>query len=120
MLYLLFISYTILFCWLISRLSFFKKTGLGSRLLISLFLIRIIASLVGCYFNLYYYPFSDTLFFHKEGIVEYEMLFKDPSAYFTNIFIEISSQGVAYFYQFNSSGNNRQSVRIITRQVRIG
>lgn len=88
MLYLLFIGYTILFCWLISRLSFFKKSGLGSRVLISLFLVRIIASLIGCYYNLYYYPFSDVLNFHKEGIIEYELLFKNPSEYFFNIFYD--------------------------------
>ncbi|MEO6134257.1 MAG: hypothetical protein ABIP35_03825 [Ginsengibacter sp.] len=59
---------------------------MGTRILISLFLLRVLASLVGCYFNLYYYPFSDTLIFHKEGIIEFDLLFKNPADYFTSIF----------------------------------
>lgn len=86
MFYLLFIAYTVLFCWLITRIKFFKQSGLGSRLLILLFLLRVVASLIGCYFNLYYYPFSDSLTFHKEGIIEFDILFNNPGEYFTNIF----------------------------------
>lgn len=88
MFYLLFIAYIFIFCWLITRIKFFKQSGLGTRILITLFLFRVAASLIGCYFNLYYYPFSDTLIFHKEGIIEYDLLFKNPGAYFTNIFFD--------------------------------
>ena len=88
MFYFLFIAYLLLFCWLIGRIKLFKSTGLGTRILITLFLLRVLASLVGCYFNLYYYPFSDTLIFHKEGIVEFDLLFKNPADYFTNIFFD--------------------------------
>ncbi len=84
--YLLFIFYTILFCWLITRLKFFKKSGLGNRLLIILFLIRIISGLASCYINAYYYPVSDAVKFHKDGIVEFNLLFNNPYEYLTNIF----------------------------------
>ncbi len=84
--YLLFIFYTILFCWLITRLKFFKNSGLSNRLLIILFLIRIIAGLVNCYINVYYYPVSDALKFHEDGIAEFNLLFNHPYEYLTNIF----------------------------------
>lgn len=84
--YLLFIFYTILFCWLITRLKFFKKSGLSNRLLIILFLIRIISGLASCYVNVYYYPVSDAVQFHKDGIVEFNLLFNNPYEYLNNIF----------------------------------
>ncbi len=84
--YLLFTSYTILFCWLITRLNFFKKSGLSTRLLIILFLIRIISGLVSCYINVYYYPVSDALKFHEDGLEEFNLLFNNPYEYLTNIF----------------------------------
>ncbi|MDQ6844309.1 MAG: hypothetical protein M3Z92_08165, partial [Bacteroidota bacterium] len=84
--YLLFIFYAIFFCWLITRIKFFTESGLSNRLLIILFLIRIIASLANDYINLYYYPVSDSVSFHEQGIVEYNLLFSNVREYFTNIF----------------------------------
>lgn len=84
--YLLFIFYTIVFCWLITRLKFFKKSGLGNRVFITLFLIRVICGLVNGYINLYYYPISDAIEFHKQGLAEYHTLFNNPYGYLTNIF----------------------------------
>ena len=84
--YLLFIFYTIIFCWMITRLKFFKKSGLGNRLLIILFLIRVIFGLVNGYINLYYYPISDAVEFHKQGLAEYHILFTNQYEYLTNIF----------------------------------
>lgn len=86
MFYLLFIFYSVLFCWLITRIKFFRKSGLPIQTLIVLFIIRIFSLLVGCYFNLYVLPVSDSLTFHHMGIVEFNLLFKNPHEYFVNIF----------------------------------
>jgi hypothetical protein len=59
---------------------------LSSKILISLFLIRVVAALVSGYFNLYLIPFSDSLGFHQNGIAEYHLLFNNPGEYFTKIF----------------------------------
>lgn len=84
--YLLFIFYLLVFCWLLTRINFFKEPTLGRRVLILLFLIRVIAGLVNGYLIFNYYPVADTAYFQHEGIAEYELLFHNTSEYFTNIF----------------------------------
>ncbi len=84
--YLLFIFYLLIFCWLISRLNFFKNSGIATNTLVILFLVRIAAGFVNSYINLYHYATSDVVEFQKEGIAEYNLLFHHPLEYLTNIF----------------------------------
>lgn len=86
MIYLLFLVYCFIFCWLITRIRFFTESGLSNKILITLFIIRIFTLIVGCYFNLYYFPVSDSVAFHEMGIKEFHLLFQNPSEYFENIF----------------------------------
>ena len=92
MIYLLFIFYCILFCWLITRIKFFKESGIPKRLLLSLFVLRILALIIGSYLNLYYFPFSDSLTLHNMGIEEYHLLLRNPHEYLTNIFHGYSTE----------------------------
>ena len=101
--YLLFIFYLVLFCWLITRIKFFKQSGLNKRILILLFLIRVIASLITCYINLYYFPVSDSLIFHNGGIVEYNLLFQNTREYFSNIFQDNHPNGYTRFLDSSDS-----------------
>jgi len=55
-------------------------------MIVILFLLRVAAGVLNGYVNLYYYPGTDTAFFHREGLIEYHLLFNDPKEYFTNIF----------------------------------
>ncbi len=84
--YLLFILYLLLFCWLITRLNFFKNSGIASNVLIILFLIRMASGFLNSYINLYHYAVSDVTEFHKQGLIEYDLLFHNPREYLTNIF----------------------------------
>ncbi len=84
--YLLFFIYVLLFCFLITRLRFFRISGLGSRTLIALFVVRILAGLANSYINVFYYPVSDAVAFHEQGIQEYNLLFNNTVEYLTNIF----------------------------------
>ena len=86
MFYFLFIFYFILFCWLITRIKFFAQSGISKKLLLLLFSLRVAMSLVTCYFNLYFFPVSDSLAFHNGGLIEYELLFTNPHEYLVNIF----------------------------------
>ncbi len=110
MFYLLFVFYLLLFCWLITRINFFTQSGLSNRFLIILFLIRIIVSLVTCYFNLYYFPVSDSLAFHNGGIDEYNLLFHNPHEYFINFFQDTHKNGYSRFLDTSDSyWNNTKS-----------
>lgn len=114
MLYLLFIFYCILFCWLITRIKFFTQSGLSQRVLIILFLLRIVASLISSYFNLYYYPFSDSLTFHNSGIIEYDLMSSNPHEYFTNLFTDSYNNSYSGILDTtNSFWNNTKSMIII-------
>ena len=86
MTFLLFIFYCIVFCWLITRIRFFKESGLSARLLITFFLLRILVLIINCYVNLYYLPVSDSVILNKMGIDEFHLLFQNPHEYLVNIF----------------------------------
>ena len=119
MFYLLFIFYFFLFCWLISRLKFFSKSGLSSKILITLFLLRVIASLVSNYFNYYYYQLSDPLSFHNYGIEEYNLLFSNPRKYLTNIFIDTRSNNYSGFFGTSNSFWNDTRSNVIIKLLSI-
>lgn len=103
MIYLLFIFYSILFCWLLTRIQFFTQSGLSVRILISLFLLRILALIVSSYINLYYVPVSDSVVFHKMGIDEFNLLFHNPREYLTNIYHGYSSEQYSRFLDDSKS-----------------
>ncbi len=113
MLYLLFIVYLAFFCWLITRVKFFTNSGLSSKVLVSLFLIRISMSLLTCYINLYYLPVSDSVAFHNGGIDEYHLLFSDPATWVISIFQDSHQNGYAGFLEVtNSYWNDTRSTLI--------
>lgn len=84
--YLFFFIYLALFCWLLTKIKFIKDAGIDKRIIISLFVLRVVAGVVNGYINLYHYADTDAALFHQEGIIEYNLLFSDPGEYFTNIF----------------------------------
>jgi len=111
LIYLLFIAYCFLFCWLITRIRFFTESGLSNRVLITLFIIRIFTLIVGCYFNLYYFPVSDSVAFHEMGINEFHLLFQDPHEYFVNIFHAKSLESYSRLLDdSNSYWNNLRNI----------
>jgi hypothetical protein len=89
--------YLICICILITKISFFKKSGLNNYWLIGLFLIKITA---GCMYGWFYsqpayLPTSDSWKYFNLSINETDWLLKDPIAFIKDIFS----------YGYNSSGN---------------
>ncbi|MEP6616209.1 MAG: hypothetical protein ABJA57_06495 [Ginsengibacter sp.] len=112
--YTLFFVYLVFFCWLLTRIKFITTTGLGNKLIIILFLCRIIAGAVNGYINLYFYQQTDTLFFHLQGIAEYHLLFHDPRAYLSDLFQNNYQEGYSrIFDSTNSFWNDLRSNLII-------
>ena len=88
MTYFLFAIYLVFFCWLITRVQFFKKTGLSNQWLIGLFLIKVAAGIAyGWFFTTIpdYKNSADTWKFFYQGIKDEQLLFSDPLKYFTSI-----------------------------------
>jgi hypothetical protein len=117
--YLLFIFYSVLFCWLITRIKFFRKSGLSDQTLIFLFIIRIFSLLVGCYFNLYVLPVSDSLTFHHMGIEEFNLLFKNPHEYFINIFNNPYVHGYSRLLEDSNSFWNNLRTNLIAKMLSV-
>jgi hypothetical protein len=119
LLYFLFAIYLVIFCWLLTRIKFFKKSGLGNYFLIGLFLIRIIVALINGYISLYYYPATDISVFQLEGIAEYELLFHHPVEYLTNIFQNSHSKGYGNFLESSDSFWNDTRSNLIIKMLSI-
>jgi len=94
---LVFILYFILFSWLITRISFFKKSGLNRWLLVALFAIKIFGGLAYAWFYSLpaYHANSDTFRFFQYSLAETQMLLKNPWHFVQDLFS----------YGYNESGN---------------
>ncbi|MDB5222907.1 MAG: hypothetical protein JWN83_1574 [Chitinophagaceae bacterium] len=110
--YLFFFIYLGLFCWLLTKIKFITDTGIDKRVIVILFLVRIIAGVINGYVNLYHYTGTDIAFFHQEGITEYHLLFNDPVEYFTNIF-KYHNQNSGLLDITDSFWNNLRSVLMV-------
>ncbi|HWB24706.1 MAG TPA: hypothetical protein VG738_04460 [Chitinophagaceae bacterium] len=93
----IFIAYFVLFCWLVTRTSFFVKSGLPKRVLIALFAAKIIAGAAYAWFYSLpqYIAGSDTWRFFDASKPETDFLLKDPIGFIKDIF----------HYGYNNAGN---------------
>ncbi len=85
----IFIFYLLLFSFIITKISFFNKSGLTNWELISLFSIKIIAGIA--YARFYrlpqYYQGSDTWRFYNLSLEESKWLLHDPLAFIKDLFV---------------------------------
>lgn len=117
--YFLFVLFIILCCWLITRISFFSNSGPSHRCLISLFLIRVAISMVGCYLAINYFPVSDSLAFQNMADQEYQLLFHQPTEYFTNLFHSNYSNNYSRLLEVNQSYWNDLRSNLIIKLISI-
>ncbi len=88
MTYLLFAIYLLFFCWLIIRIPFFQKSGLNSKWLIGLFILKVAAGVAyGWFFTTIpnYENSADTWKFFFQGKQDTQLLLNYPLQYFTSI-----------------------------------
>ena len=116
--YFLFIFYLFLLSWLLTRIPFIQKSGLMPRMVVSLFIIKIIAGtfsgwLVSNNVN------ADTWTYHKDALVEYHLLFSNPSEYFTNLFYTGYQYGYAGILQFHNSYWNDLKTNLMVKFVSV-
>lgn len=119
MIFLLFIFYSVLFCWLITRIRFFKESGLSKRILIILFLLRILVLIIGCGINLYYLPVSDSVILNGIGIDEFHLLFQNPHEYLLNIFHTNSPEAYSRLLDDSNSFWNNLRTNLILKMLSI-
>ena len=84
--YVLFLIYGVLFSWLLTKSRFVMNAGLSSKIIIALFVLKVLTGCVHAWILLRISSVADTAIFHKEGLIEYHLLFTQPKEYFTNLF----------------------------------
>jgi hypothetical protein len=98
--HLLFVAYLVLFAWLITRIRFFKQSGLSQPQLVILFLLKVMAGIFYGWIGLYYgglAQMADTWGFHRSSVLEYQLLQTNPLEYFTNLFHNPYEDGMTKF-----------------------
>ena len=100
--YFLFISYLVLFAWLVTKTRFFIKTGLSKPQLVIIFLLKVIAGIFYGWMGHFYGGFArmvDTWNFHHNSLIEYQILRNNPYEYFTNLFHDpYTGNGIDSFF----------------------
>ncbi len=104
--YLLFVAWLVLFAWLVTKIRFFKRSGLSDPQLIIIFLLKVMAGIFYGWIGLYYgnlAQMSDTWSLHYSSIQEYHLLHDNPHEYFTNLFRDPYEGGILKFFGSNDS-----------------
>lgn len=109
------ILYFALFSWIITRIPFFKNSGLGKPTLTSLFALKVLAGLGYAYFyNLpAYHADSDTFRFFNYSMQETDMLLHQPWQFVKSFFTHGYSSSGNLFVGNNSYWNDLKSNTII-------
>src|SRR5829696_5160044 len=87
--HLLFAAYLVLFAWLVTKVKFFKNSGLTSSQLVILFLLKVMAGIFYGWIGVYYGQMAqmiDTWAYHYESLQQYQLLKTDPVEFFTSLF----------------------------------
>ncbi|MGN6615599.1 MAG: hypothetical protein ACTHJ5_00360 [Ilyomonas sp.] len=94
--YIVFIAYLIFFCWLVTKIPFFKNSGLGKQWLVGLFVVRIAAGLAFAWFYALpvYINDADTYHYFRLSVKETQWLLHNPFGFIKDLFT----------YGYNESG----------------
>ncbi|TKK71986.1 hypothetical protein FC093_02955 [Ilyomonas limi] len=112
---LLFIAYLFIFCWLITRISFFKNAPLSKWWLIAIFLLKIIAGFTYAWFfaQPQYINTADTWNYYHASLAETDWLLRDPVGFIKDLFHNNYAQSGNLFNNESSYWNNLKSNSII-------
>ena len=83
---MLFFIYLSLFAWLLTKIKFVTNTGLSTKIITGLFVLKVLTGCVYALIMMENNGMADTVFFHKEGLKEYHLLLYDPKQYVINFF----------------------------------
>jgi len=113
--YLLFLVYSIACCWLINRSGFVKRSGLSTREVSLLFLIKVMAGVAIGWASLHLYGNGNDYWdVNREAWTEYQLLMHDPGEYFHNFFRSGYEQGYGgLFSSFDSFWNDMKNNVVI-------
>lgn len=119
---LLFGLYLLLFSWIITKVKFFKSSGLTSQQLVILFIIKVIVGIIYGWIGLYQSNVAnmvDTWNYHFASLKESELLFTHPKEYLTNLFYNPYENSFKSFFASSSSYWNNLKWNSYTKLISI-
>lgn len=113
MTYLLFILYFIVFVFLVTRISFIKKTGLTKKEIAVLFGLKILAGIALGMLMSRFYPANDYFSVNDYAKTEYRILVSDPALFFKSLFQSNYETYGSFFGSFGSYWNDLRTNLLI-------
>ncbi len=104
--------------WLLTKIRFVKNAGLSGRVIIALFVCKVVAGLVAGWLT-YTEPDSDSWHYHYAGLEEHHLLFTNPREYFTNLFYTGYSHGYEGMLQVQNSYWNDLRDNLVIKLVSV-
>ena len=113
--YLLFAVYFIVLCWLLLRVPFIKNAGIGPKILLALFIIKVLAGITIGWISIHIYgPGNDYWDVNDYAREEYQLLFTQPGKYFTKLFTSNYNDSFSgVFSSYNSYWNDLRTYLIV-------
>jgi hypothetical protein len=111
-----------LFAWLVTKVRFFKDSGLSPAQLIIFFLLKVMAGIFYGWIGVYYGELAqmvDTWAYHYESLREYELLRHNPSEFFHSIFRNTYEDGYSKFLSTENSWWNDLKGTILVKLMAI-
>ena len=103
---MLFAAYLVLFAWLVTKVKFFRNSGLTPAQLVICFLLKVLAGIFYGWIGVYYGEMAqmvDTWAYHYQSLTEYQLLLDDPSRFISGLFTSSYESGHAGFFATKNS-----------------
>jgi len=118
--YLLFAVYLVILCWLLLRTPFIKNAGINNKLLLGLFLIKVVAGIAIGWISIHIYgPGNDYWDVNDFAREEYQLLLSNPGKYIINIFTSDYQQGYGGMFSTGDSYWNDLRGNIVIKLVSV-
>jgi hypothetical protein len=116
--YFLFFFWIIVLSWCLTKIKLVKDAGLGSKLIIALFVCKVFAGVASGWIS-HTAPDSDSWHYHTDGLTEYQLLFSNPKEYFTNLFYTGYTNGYEGILKVQNSYWNDLKDNVIIKLVSV-
>ncbi len=113
--YVLFLIYLAFFSWLLTKSRFVLNSGISAKIVIALFVLKVITGCVHAWIMMQLANVPDTMVFHSEGLIEYHLLFNHPKEYVSNFFRSNYDSGYGSLLSSNNSYWNDLTSNLIIK-----
>ncbi len=116
--YFLFFFYLIFLSWSLTKIRFVVNAGLGNKIIVAIFILKIIVGLVSA--GIIQHNMNvDTWKYHFDALDEYHLLWIQPGRYFSNLFESAYTNGYAGFFGSAHSYWNDLKTNLVVKFISV-